>query len=102
MFHRASTSSLCVKGSSSSDSEVSQGGAATATSLLDAPKLFELGIMNFSRHNDNNCEHNTIRSGEMRNRIMQHYWGIINASLVLGEWSRANKALGCASCFIDS
>ena len=49
---------------SSSDSEVSQGRTATATSLLDAPKLFELGIMNFFRHNDNNCEHNIIRFGE--------------------------------------
>ena len=43
----ASTFSLCVGGSSSSDSEESQGGAATATSLLDAPKLSQLGIMKF-------------------------------------------------------
>ena len=62
-------------------SEENQGGAATATSLIDAPRLSELGIMNFFWHNDNNCEHNTIRLGEMRNRIMQQYWSIINASL---------------------
>ena len=48
--------------------EISQGGGATATSLLDAPNLSEL---NFIPHNDSYCEHNTIRFGEMRNRIMQ-------------------------------
>ena len=61
----ASTSSFCVGCSSSSDFEESQGGAATATSLLDVPKLSELGRMNFFRHNDNNSEHNTIGFGEM-------------------------------------
>ena len=68
-----STSSLCVGGSSSSDSEESQKGVAIATSLLDAPKLSEFGIMNFLGHNDNNCEHNITHFGEMRNRIMQQY-----------------------------
>ena len=78
--------------SSSSDSEESQGGAAT--SLLDAPKLSELGIMNFFQHNDNNCELNTISFGEMWNRIMQQYWSIINASLALSTLRSGRTGLG--------
>ena len=47
----ACTFSFCVGGSDFEESqglvEESQGGTATATSLLDAPKLSELGIINF-------------------------------------------------------
>ena len=39
------STSFCVGGSSSSDFEESQGSAATATLLLDAPKLSKLGII---------------------------------------------------------
>ena len=36
------------------------------------PEVVRVGNNDFfPRHNDNNCEHNTIRFGEMRNRIMQ-------------------------------
>ena len=53
----------------SSNSEESQAGAATATLLLGALMLSELGIMTFFQQNDNNCKHNTVQNNAA---IMEH------------------------------
>ena len=49
----------------------------------------------------------SLRAAEAKNsatinQLKYHSRSCITANIALGAWSRANKALGCASCFIGS
>ena len=49
----------------------------------------------------------SLRAGEAKNsatinQLKYRSRSCITANIALGAWSRANKALGCASCFIGS
>ena len=49
----------------------------------------------------------SLRAAEAKNsatinQLKYHSRSCITVNIALGAWSRANKALGCASCFIGS